>query len=150
MGRRRTGEELYFKLEAISTRRVIECSARGSRNVYTVGSSGSETGRHYAPCSCIPRHLSQHLLNCLPLPQGHGSLRPTIAPPAGRLANRETPVETELMFRREQTGQTPATLPDGISATLSRRVLAYVRHHTMSMINNSFYRSPAERASRSD
>jgi phosphoglycerol transferase MdoB-like AlkP superfamily enzyme len=55
--------------------------------------------------------------------------------------------ERTLAFRREATGREPGTLTPKQSAEMSARLRAYVQHFTMSMINNSFYRDPATRAS---
>jgi phosphoglycerol transferase MdoB-like AlkP superfamily enzyme len=53
--------------------------------------------------------------------------------------------ERELAYRREETGREEGALPDALTQELSQRLLAYVQHYTMSMINNSFYRDPASR-----
>lgn len=55
--------------------------------------------------------------------------------------------ERSLAFRREATGREPGELTPEQSAEMSKRLLAYVQHFTMSMINNSFYREPGARAS---
>ncbi len=54
-----------------------------------------------------------------------------------------TPAGTErmLMYRRERTGEAETVLPQASRAELSRRLLAYVQHYTMSLIENSFYRT---------
>lgn len=54
--------------------------------------------------------------------------------------------ERTLAFRRELTGSDPGTLTPQQSAEMSQRLLAYVQHFTMSIINNSFYREPGSRA----
>lgn len=53
-----------------------------------------------------------------------------------------TPAGTErlLAYERERTGETPGALSDSLQAERSRRLLAYVQHYTMSLINNAFYR----------
>jgi phosphoglycerol transferase MdoB-like AlkP superfamily enzyme len=55
--------------------------------------------------------------------------------------------ERLFAFRREETGREPGALTPQQSAEMSERLRAYVQHFTMSMINNSFYRDPAARAS---
>lgn len=54
--------------------------------------------------------------------------------------------ERVLAFRREETGREPGRLTPEQSQEMSRKLLAYVQHFTMSMINNSFYREPGLRA----
>ncbi len=48
--------------------------------------------------------------------------------------------ERVLAYRRERTGETEAALPAELQSDLNRRLLAYLQHYTMSLINNSFYR----------
>ncbi len=55
--------------------------------------------------------------------------------------------ERALAFEGERTGAAPGTLSEAERAEMSRKLLAYVQHFTMSMINNSFYREPASRTS---
>ncbi len=53
--------------------------------------------------------------------------------------------ERVVAYERERTGRVLASLEPELSRQLSQRLLAYVQHYTMSMINNSFYRGPAGR-----
>jgi hypothetical protein len=50
--------------------------------------------------------------------------------------------ERLLVYERERTGGRETTLPATERSTRSERLLAYLQHYTMSMINNSFYREP--------
>jgi phosphoglycerol transferase MdoB-like AlkP superfamily enzyme len=50
--------------------------------------------------------------------------------------------ERVLRYDRERTGGREAQLPVAQRAARSERLLAYLQHYTMSMINNSFYREP--------
>lgn len=63
----------------------------------------------------------------------------------GVLERRPDGSERLLAYRREATGAETATLPEAQQAEVSRRLLAYVQHYTMSLIQNSFYREPARR-----
>ena len=51
--------------------------------------------------------------------------------------------ERVLAYERERTGANVAGLPPAQRARRSQRLLAYVQHYTMSLINNSFYRGTA-------
>ena len=48
--------------------------------------------------------------------------------------------ERVLAYRRERTGEAEGTVSAEVQANLNRRLLAYLQHYTMSLINNSFYR----------
>lgn len=64
----------------------------------------------------------------------------------GVLERQPSGVERVLAYARERTGETPGTLPPGMDTEMSRRLLAYVQHYTMSLIENSFYRPAPARA----
>lgn len=50
--------------------------------------------------------------------------------------------ERVLAYERERTGARVTRLPPAQQSARSQRLLAYLQHYTMSMINNSFYREP--------
>ena len=56
--------------------------------------------------------------------------------------------ERTLAYRREATGRDPGALTPEQSAEMSRKLLAYVQHFAMGMINNSFYRERGARTAR--
>jgi hypothetical protein len=61
----------------------------------------------------------------------------------GVLERRPDGRERMLAYRREETGGDEVGVPEARQAEASRRLLAYVQHYTMSLINNAFYREPA-------
>lgn len=63
----------------------------------------------------------------------------------GVLERRPDGQERLLAYQGEATGRTESALTPEAGRALSQRLLAYVQHYTMSMINNSFYRDPASR-----
>ena len=67
----------------------------------------------------------------------------------GVVERRPDGSERVLAYARERTGETAGTMPPALQAERSRRLLAYVQHYTMSLINNAFYRE-ADRATRAD
>lgn len=64
----------------------------------------------------------------------------------GVLERRPDGSERMLAYRREVTGSEDVRVPESRQAEASRRLLAYVQHYTMSLINNAFYREPVRRA----
>jgi phosphoglycerol transferase MdoB-like AlkP superfamily enzyme len=58
----------------------------------------------------------------------------------GVLERRPDGSERMLAYRREATGGEEVGVAEGRQAESSRRLLAYVQHYTMSLINNAFYR----------
>ena len=56
--------------------------------------------------------------------------------------------ERTLSYRREATGRDSGALTPEQAAEMSRKLLAYVQHFTMGMINNSFYRERGARTAR--
>lgn len=68
----------------------------------------------------------------------------------GVLERRPDGSERMLAYRRERTGEAEADVAADRQAEASRRLLAYVQHYTMSLINNSFYRDGMRRAATDD
>jgi phosphoglycerol transferase MdoB-like AlkP superfamily enzyme len=68
----------------------------------------------------------------------------------GVLERRPDGRERVLPYLRERTGQSEGTMPEALHAEVSRRLLAYVQHYTMSLIENAFYRSPSRTARADD
>lgn len=58
------------------------------------------------------------------------------------LEHRPDGRERVLPYLRERTGVTDVQFTAATQSETSRRLLAYVQHYTMSLINNSFYREP--------
>ncbi len=63
----------------------------------------------------------------------------------GVLERQPSGAERVLAYARERTGETVGTLPAGMDSEMSKRLLAYVQHYTMSLIENSFYRAAPAR-----
>ena len=63
----------------------------------------------------------------------------------GVLERRPDGSERVLAYLRERTGTEDGAMPAGRQEDASRRLLAYVQHYTMSLINNSFYRDATRR-----
>ena len=63
----------------------------------------------------------------------------------GVLERRPDGSERVLAYLRERTGIEDGAMPAARQEDASRRLLAYVQHYTMSLINNSFYRDATRR-----
>lgn len=63
----------------------------------------------------------------------------------GVLERRPDGSERVLAYLRERTGTEDGAMPTARQEDASRRLLAYVQHYTMSLINNSFYRDATRR-----
>jgi phosphoglycerol transferase MdoB-like AlkP superfamily enzyme len=112
-----------------------------------------------------PKRVVQHV-DLFPTILDYAGVRPTAVPQFGRslfssqpgeavltmdetywIVREEgvlerTPLGEErvLAYRRERTGEAEGTVSAEVQANLNRRLLAYLQHYTMSLINNSFYR----------